>query len=262
MPVHPSNRVQVQDFAVKLVATMRNGQSFHGTGFSVTHRGEDWLVTCRHNIELESRDFVGRNDLDYLEIVRHGTIHFDSARRVVGVRINNQIADCVAIELREGEFSREVTPGFDTSIKIWVEGENLPPKVTVHGPPPENNQVSLMPVGYVAFQGFAGSELHATTLKGAELRELPGVLHDWMIRFVPETTPGFSGGPVLRLTNESLSLLAITTHRYPGRFSVVMPDGRTGIIDVTAGAAVPIAPLFGAMESAIPGHSIADVTLQ
>jgi len=121
--------------------------------------------------------------------------------------------------------------------------------------------VSLAPVGYLTFQGFAGEDLHPTTLKAAELEALPAFLHDWMIRFVPATTPGFSGGPVLRLTNEQLSLFGITTHRFPGRFSTPMPDGRVAFIDIPAGAAVPIAPLLSALDAAPVGHSIADVTL-
>lgn len=222
MPVHPTNVIQGPEFAVKIIATMHDAQEFHGTGFLVTHGGEEWLITCRHNIELEDSDFAGRNDLRRLEIVKHGTLEFDDARRVVGVRLNGRIADAVAIELRDGEYSRSVTPGFDTALNIWVEGENLPESVTILGPAPEQHQLTLRPKGYVAFQGFAGSEERSTTLKGVELEELPGFLEDWMIRFVPETTPGFSGGPVLRLTNERLSLLGITTHRYSGRFNASM----------------------------------------
>lgn len=261
MPVLPTNVIQAPDFAVKLVATMRNGQAFHGTGFAVTHRDAEWLITCRHNIELENFDFVGRNDLSRLEILPHGTIEFDDTRRVVGVRINGQIADAVAIELREGEYSFNITPGFDTGISIWVEGENLPISATVRGPAPEHHELTLEPTGYLVFQGFAGDERHPTTLKGAELEELPGFLHGWMIRFVPETTPGFSGGPVLRLTNERLSLLGITTHRFPGRFQAHMSDGRMALIEIPAGAAVPIAPLLTAIEEAPLGHSISDAAV-
>lgn len=261
MSVHPTNIIQAPDFAVKIVATMSDGQVFCGTGFAVTHRGEDWLITCRHNIELEEFNFAGQNDLGKLQVVRHGELDFDDTRKVVGVRINGQIVDAVAIELREGEYSRGITPGFDTGITICVEGEDLPATVTIYGPAPEHHSLSLTPIGYLAFQGYSGGEEHSTTLKGAEIEELPGYLEDWMIRFIPGPAPGFSGGPVLRLTNECLSLLGITTHRFPARFNTSMSDGRVASIELSAGAAVPIAPLLTAIESAPLGHSIADVEL-
>lgn len=260
---HHTNRVVAPDFAVKLVCTMRDASRFHGTGFAVVHEEKQWLVTCRHNVELESFDFAGCNDLAQLDIVSHGTLSFDNARRVVGLRVNDRIVDAVAIELREGEYSTDITPGFDTSIRMSMEGENFPDSVTILGPPPERYQLAVRPLGYVALQGFPGDALASTTLKGVQLAELPGVLDAaWMIRFVPAPTPGFSGGPVLRLTNTSASLLGITTHEYSGRFQAAMPDGRVAIIDLTAGAAVPIEPLLHAMARAGPGQTITDVAFE
>ena len=261
MPVNHTNIVQAPDFAVKIAATMRDGQVFHGTGFSVTHAGRDWLVTCRHNIELEDTHFAGRNDLSRLQIVRHGTLFFDDTRRVVGVRVNGRIADAVAIELREGEYSRSVTPGFDTAITMSLEGEHLPETITIRGPAPEYHQVNVAPKGYLALQGFAGDQDRPTTLKAAELHQMPDFLHDWMIRFLPETTPGFSGGPVLRMTHDRVSLLGITTHRFSDRVEIPMDEGRIATIGVTAGAAAPIAPLLDAMNTAALGHSITDISL-
>jgi hypothetical protein len=256
MSFDPNHVVGCPPFSVKLEMTMLSGDRYYGTGFCVTHQDCTWLVTCRHNIEDREENFLGTNDLAALDIIGESRLTFGDDRRVVGVSINGFVADCVAIELKSGEWS--IAPKFGTDIVMTVKGGNLPAEITVQGPQPED-VLKLKPTGHVLFQGYPGGAPKPVTLRGVRAAPLPTVIQPWMITFLPACKKGFSGGPVLAVTDDQVSLLGITTHLFQAKFSAPMGDGRTAEVEVTASAGVPLTKLVWAMEHAALGNTIAAV---
>lgn len=257
MPIDLRRIVNCPEFSVKLTMNKIDGSRYYGTGFGVSIADENWLFTCRHNIEIEQRNFLGTNDLISLEILGESTILFDPIRRVVGIRIGGAIADCVAIELRPGEWRNK--PRFDPSISMTMEGETLQEFLRFQSPHNESEFLQVPASGHVLFQGFSGSNVDSTTLRGAQAEALPTVIQPWMITYLPACEQGFSGGPVLKLEEGGASLLAITTHFFPATFRGAMEDGRIAEVETSASAGVPIKPLLQAMRQASAGNTIVDV---
>lgn len=243
--------------SVKIEFTMNSGICYEGTGFCVDHKGSLWLVTCRHNVEDRVENFTGANDLKSMIIEGKSALKFDAARRVVAISIDNFIPDCAAIELREDEWGD--TPKFSTTQRIWVKGADLPEYVTFQAPTPNTDTAKIKPTGWVIFQGFPGGATHPVTLRGVRVVPLPWLIKPWMPTFLPACVKGFSGGPVLDITDHNITLLGITTHRFPAQFQVSMDDGRRAEMSMNASIAAPIAPLLWALEQAPPGVSLIPV---
>ena|GEM_PF-4311770 len=257
MHFDPAHLIDVPAISTKLKFTMKSGASYEGTGFCVEHQGSAWLITCRHNVEDRVSDFIGTNDLSDMTLMGEGKLDFDEERRVVGICVDGFIPDCAAIELRQGEW--QTAPKFDTSIQIAVEGVDLPEIINLQAPSPATHVAQLRPTAWVIFQGFPSGVASPVTLNGVRAVALPKIIQPWMPTFLPACAPGFSGGPVMNITNTSMSLLGITTHRYEAQFAVNMDDGRRAEISILASAAVPLAPLLWALERAPKGNSIIQV---
>ena len=253
----PRHRLDGPPWSAKLTFTLTDGATYAGTGFCVEHAGRRWLVTCRHNVEVRRFDFAGSNDLISMAAGDEVPFEVDGRRTVVGIRIGDFIPDCAAIELREGEWPS--LPKFDPRLTIAVDGFEQPDKVELRGPPSQSGSAKVKPTGWVLFQGFPGDETTAVTLRGVRLAHLPRIIQPWMISFLPTCVEGFSGGPVLGVDQSSMSLLGITTHKHKAWFEVGLEDGRTADVQISASAAVPIAPLLAVLEKAPPGNSVIDV---
>jgi hypothetical protein len=253
----PNHLVDLEPISLKLFFTMKNGGQYFGTGFYVEHQGRAWLITCRHNIEDREFDFTGENDLISMSLIGEGEIQFDESRKVVGISVDGFIPDCGAIELRPNEWQN--TPKFDTSIRIWAQGNPASQDIRLLAPPPEEHFVVIKPTGNVIFQGYPGSTLTPVTLRGVRAVPLPTIIQPWMITYLPACAKGFSGGPILNVTNEYVSLLGITTHRFDADVNARTADGRQAEIRLPASAGVPLAPLLWALSQAPEGNSIVPV---
>lgn len=256
-PFDPNHLIDIGPFSVKLTFTMKSGGIYHGTGFYVEHLGQPWLITCRHNVEDRTCDFIGTCDLQSMSLLGMEELQFGSKRRVVAIRIDGFIPDCAAIELFPGEWTD--IPKFDSALKMPVEGKITADVVRLMAPPPATEEVKVEPAGWVLFQGFPGDETTPSTLKGIRLAALPSIIKPYMLSWLPACKPGFSGGPVLSASDEELCLLAITTHRFPASIRVRMEDGRMAEMEIQASVGMPIRPLLWATERAPPGYSIVEV---
>ncbi|MDZ4371372.1 MAG: hypothetical protein U1C74_08140 [Phenylobacterium sp.] len=260
MPFDPSHLVDIPPFSVRLDFEMKTGGRYTGTGFCVDHQGRSWLVTCRHNVEDRECAFTGANDLSMMSLGGERALMLGEERRVVAIRVNGFIPDCAAIELFPGEW--QATPKFDSGITMTMEGLALPEVIEVRAPPPSIGSASIPAQGFVLFQGFPGDVSAPVTVRGARIAPLPTIIQPWMKSFLPACEKGFSGGPVLDVTESAVRLFGVTTHYFQAEFSVSMGDGRRAEIGLPASAFVPIAPLLWALERASPGNSVVTTPIE
>ncbi|EJL27381.1 hypothetical protein PMI01_03862 [Caulobacter sp. AP07] len=257
MAFDTNHLIDLPPISVKLSFTMRSGGQYEGTGFCVEHQGRIWLVTCRHNVEDREYDFTGANDLISMSLGGGSVLAFDATRSVVAISVDGFVPDCAAIELRPGEWGD--TPRFSTATAMWTKNVKLPDTINVQAPPPSTQAAKLQPTGWVLFQGFPGGAMTPTTLRGVRVVPLPWRIRSWMPTFLPACVEGFSGGPVLDMTDETMTLLGITTHRFPAQFQVNVDEGRRAEVQIEASIAAPLAPLLWALERAPPGVSVIPV---
>lgn len=260
MSFDPSHLVDIPAFSVRLDFKMKSGARYTGTGFCVDHQGQSWLVTCRHNVEAREFGFTGANDLSLMSLNGESDLTFGEERRVVAISVDGFIPDCAAIELFAGEW--RATPKFDCGITMSMEGLELPQVIEVRAPPPSTISVSIPAQGFVLFQGFPGGASVPVTIRGARVAPLPTIIQPWMKSFLPACEKGFSGGPVLDVTESTVRLFGVTTHLFQAEFSVSAGDGRRAEIGLPASACVPIAPLLWALEHAPPGNSMVTTPIE
>ncbi|MDG2522886.1 hypothetical protein P7B02_15220 [Caulobacter segnis] len=253
----PQQTIEIEPFSVKLECVMRSGEGHWGTGFCVGHKGGTWLMTCRHNVEDRQFDFTGAVDLSLLSIGGDEPIHIDSSRRVVGICVDGFIPDCAAIELLPSEWPP--VPSFETSVVIHLDNVTPVETVELRAPPPTEAHVILKPAGEVFFQGFPAGSLVPVTHRGVRLAPMPTIIQPWMPTYLPECFEGYSGGPVLNITANTIELLGITTHKFEALVRAWTPDWRQAEIRLPASACVPLRPLLWALDHAGQGHSVVDV---
>ncbi len=253
----PDHVLDGPPFSVKLAFTMLSGGAYEGTGFCVEQDGLLWLITCRHNIEDRNSHFTGVSDLDSFSIVGGNSLELHKERAIAGISIDGFIPDCAAISITRDEWGSAPIFGAETAISF--NGPPLPDKFGIKAPAPQDDTGYIKPIGWVVYQGYPGGHTLPVTLRGVRAHCLPHFIQPWMIVSLPTTTNGFSGGPLLNVTNDSMSLLGIITHKFMASFDARLEDGRSATIGLEASAAMPISPLLWAIKDVGGGVSITNI---
>jgi hypothetical protein len=240
-------KVDSPNFSVRLTIENKNGLLFQGTGFRVDYAQRHWLITCRHNLEIEQFKFSGTHDVaKIMPSVAGATSFYLENRAVVNVKINGVIADAVALEIDPENFKD--VPVFDGVKPIAFSGDiDLPEKI----PLTAGGLSIVIPIhDHYHVQGFPDltTGKTATTIHTVGSKGFP-IIHPWMMAYVPSAAAGFSGGPVVKLEPTSVRLCGIHTHSYKGSIGGNI-GGQDFEADLTFGGAVAIEPLLKAIDKA------------